>query len=75
MSEKPTFAVGDIVMLKSGGPAMTVVNLGSNVVDCGWFNECVDGWRYDSAGFPHRALVTWTPVREEFFAGQKEVEK
>ncbi|KJK14710.1 YodC family protein [Pseudomonas sp. 2(2015)] len=40
-----TFEIGDVVIMKSGGPAMTVVNLyndehsGRPQVRCSWFNS------------------------------------
>jgi uncharacterized protein YodC (DUF2158 family) len=32
-----TFSVGDVVCLKSGGPWMTVLRIGNEKVNCGWF--------------------------------------
>ena len=49
--------VGEIVRLKSGGPAMTVVATGARaepgVVECAWFDR--DN-AYAAASFPPRAL-------------------
>ena len=33
------FEPGQIVMLKSGGPAMTVVSVGDNGVECVWIGD------------------------------------
>lgn len=38
--------IGDVVMLKSGGPRMTVSELGFNVVECTWFNKSTPCHRY-----------------------------
>ena len=49
--------VGEIVRLKSGGPAMTVVATGARaepgVVECAWFDR---NNGYATASFPPRAL-------------------
>jgi len=34
-----TFKVGDIVELKSGGPAMTIVSIQDDKYSCTWFYE------------------------------------
>lgn len=58
-----TFAVGDIVQLKSGGPKMTVMRVGpkvpraSPVVFCAWF----DGTKKFEGDFPPDALEIATP--------------
>src|SRR5579859_5811094 len=55
--ETMTLQVGEVVRLKSGGPAMTVVATGARaepgVVDCAWFDGADD---YAMASFPPRAL-------------------
>ena len=51
-----SFAVGDVVILKSGGPATTVTGIGKEqsegVVYCSWF----DALNKVSANFPAGAL-------------------
>jgi uncharacterized protein YodC (DUF2158 family) len=37
-NEYPDFNVGDVVRLKSGGPAMTVENASSSRIICKWFD-------------------------------------
>ena len=53
--------VGEVVRLKSGGPAMTVVATGARaepgVVECAWFDS-EDA--YATASFPPRALERMT---------------
>jgi len=44
--------VGDVVRLKSGGPAMTVTSAKEGRVFCAWF----EGTKNDSAFFPEAAL-------------------
>lgn len=40
MTETPTFAAGDVVRLKSGGPKMTVLDMdGDDAVACKWFDR------------------------------------
>jgi uncharacterized protein YodC (DUF2158 family) len=55
------FAVGDVVRLKSGGPAMTVVLVGSNdgvpEVICVWFA----GSKTEQGTFPAAAVEATTP--------------
>ncbi|MDB5483515.1 MAG: putative small protein [Caulobacteraceae bacterium] len=52
-----TLQVGEVVRLKSGGPAMTVVATGARaepgVVECAWFDR---DSAYATASFPPRAL-------------------
>jgi uncharacterized protein YodC (DUF2158 family) len=58
MAGKDTFKVGDLVILKSGGPVMTILSVGgrfSSEADsyhCGWFS----GKKNESDYFPHNAL-------------------
>lgn len=44
--------IGDIVQLKSGGPAMTVTSVGSDAVGCHWFTGSTPA----DASFPPDAL-------------------
>lgn len=51
------FAVGDVVMLRSGGPKMTVTyigddGMGQTVVSCSWF----DGGKPANGDYPPAAL-------------------
>lgn len=50
------FTIGDVVRLKSGGPVMTILDLGWNPLSakCGWF--AADG-RYFQGVLPVTALV------------------
>lgn len=56
------FKVGDIVMLKSGGPLMTVNNIGQyNYADydsaqCDWFIQDKAPWKKDEGVFPLHSL-------------------
>ncbi|MCA1951706.1 MAG: YodC family protein [Hyphomicrobiales bacterium] len=40
------FKIGDVVQVKSGGPAMTVIALGDQV-ECLWFAEASETFRRD----------------------------
>ena len=56
MTDKP-FSVGDVVRLKSGGPAMTVTDIGDDsfgtmTVWCAWF----EGVKGHSGTFPALAV-------------------
>lgn len=42
-----TFEPGDVVALKSGGPAMTVVDVKENDVYCVWYGEAADEVKTD----------------------------
>jgi uncharacterized protein YodC (DUF2158 family) len=52
-----TLQIGDVVRLKSGGPAMTVIATGPRaepgVVECAWFDR---DHTYARTSFPPRAL-------------------
>lgn len=48
------FSVGDVVVLKSGGPKMTVTYLGDRGVSCSWFKDGqIPAWHE----FPAEALT------------------
>ncbi len=49
-----SFSIGDVVMLKSGGPKMTVTYAKDREVFCRWFP---DHSTDKSASFPPEALV------------------
>lgn len=36
------FKVGDIVILKSGGPKMTISKIVSDEIDCQWFHNKIE---------------------------------
>lgn len=40
-----SFTVGDVVMLKSGGPALTVTQVGSEGVTVVWYADSEDNFR------------------------------
>lgn len=64
MSENiENFDIGDLVQVKSGGPAMTVEGQSrfTGEYQCVWFNGNVK--QYSS--FPGTVLQTWTPPKEE----------
>jgi uncharacterized protein YodC (DUF2158 family) len=54
--------VGDVVILKSGGPEMTIIRLspqsdGSQWVRCAWFDQTPDNlWRMETEDFPVESL-------------------
>lgn len=41
MQESHSFAVGDVVLLASGGPKMTVAGVSDTVVNCTWFSDSI----------------------------------
>lgn len=47
------FKIGDVVQLKSGGPAMTVVETGANPT-CAWYADEDESFRRDT--FPEACL-------------------
>lgn len=51
------FDVGDVVCLKSGGPAMTVMQRLSDSFLCGWFD--------DSGNYANRGFKTETIIKVE----------
>jgi len=52
--EKTIFKVGDVVRLKSGGPAMTVSELDKETVTVSWFQRLPsDAPHYNSPLFQH----------------------
>ncbi|MBB3809494.1 YodC family protein [Pseudochelatococcus contaminans] len=40
-----SFSVGDVVMLKSGGPALTVTEVGSESISVVWYADAEDNFR------------------------------
>ena len=56
VSEDETFKVGDVVWLKSGGPSMTVTEVGP-MMFCEWFANNVTS----SKSFPPDALTKKNP--------------
>lgn len=40
-----SFSVGDVVMLKSGGPALTVTEVGDDGVSVVWYADTEDNFR------------------------------
>jgi uncharacterized protein YodC (DUF2158 family) len=50
-----TFEPGDVVMLRSGGPAMTVIEVAENIVTCLWYADGEEVLRTSSV--PVIALV------------------
>ncbi len=68
--------IGDVVRLKSGGPAMTVVapgaRVGSGVVDCAWFGG---DDTFVTAAFPPRALERVMPAPPDAARGSDAVER
>jgi uncharacterized protein YodC (DUF2158 family) len=61
-SETDRFKVGDIVRLKSGGPAMTVQeDLPGGDFRCQWFG----GRKLESGIFPHKSLVAAPDDKDE----------
>lgn len=59
------FNVGDLVQLKSGGPAMTVAGIDSQSVDCTWF----DGPKLTSGSFIAGTLKKYEPPTQRNFGG------
>jgi uncharacterized protein YodC (DUF2158 family) len=55
------FKPGDIVRLKSGGPAMTVESMGDDGINCVWF----DGKRRQAKRFVPQTLTTAEPSPPE----------
>jgi uncharacterized protein YodC (DUF2158 family) len=61
MSESK-FKVGDVVVLKSGGPAMTVCSVGVGPVHCKWFPQ------------GDYAKTVWEPFGPETLMSEEEAE-
>lgn len=57
MEEKNTFKIGDVVILKSGGPNMTIVGINekdNNYVEVSWYEHGTHQFQWNSFNF--RAL-------------------
>ena len=59
------FNVGDVVELKSGGPAMTVAEIGVNTVKCTWFS----GVEAKEGSFPAAALEPYRAPQAHVIGG------
>lgn len=61
---------GSLVMLKSGGPIMTVRYIDNNEITCEWFNHKKDSG-YESTPnsytFNSDSLEIYVPKQEEYF--------
>ncbi len=61
--------LGDIVQLKSGGPDMTILRIGtndgSNVCDCAWFRSGGAALTMDKGSFVIEALVKCVEDKED----------
>lgn len=57
--KKSIYEVGDVVQLRSGGPAMTVTSLDNFVgkLECTWFNVCESTYNY----YTEDSLTLLTP--------------
>lgn len=54
-SETPAVAAGDVVMLKSGGPMLTVASIIGDLASCVWFSDEEDAYRFEE--LPTVALI------------------
>ena len=59
---KATFAPGDVVQLKSGGPAMTVSELDKSMAMCIWFRP--EG-KPEHHAFPVSVLTPFSPTPDD----------
>ena len=62
------FAVGDVVMLKSGGPALTIANASAESVTVIWYADSEDNFR--TTQLPVDALVLFD--EEDHFEDEEE---
>jgi uncharacterized protein YodC (DUF2158 family) len=53
----PEISAGDVVCLKSGGPAMTVYRVDGVIASCCWFFDENDPQRNRDPDNPHRSLA------------------
>ncbi|QKN82079.1 YodC family protein [Scandinavium goeteborgense] len=56
-SSQPSFNVGDLVVLKSGGPEMTIKFVYQDEILCQWFA----GKKLEQGRFAHDSLTTPSP--------------
>ena len=53
------FHAGDVVQLKSGSPALTVLRIADNKITVAWYDDSTNGFKteviIDSALEPHKA--------------------
>jgi uncharacterized protein YodC (DUF2158 family) len=55
------FEPGDVVQLKSGGPPMTVEQVGNEAVSCSWFEKVGNRQQLERETFPPIALTKYEP--------------
>lgn len=64
--------IGSVVMLKSGGPFMTVVSVWNDVADCAYFDPHTDHYCRQTVTFP---LACIELVDEDEFGGGDDGER
>ncbi len=64
-TETPTlpFSPGDVVVVKSGGPLLTVASLIGDLASCVWFSEDEDAYRFEE--LPIAVLTAVEAIEED----------
>lgn len=58
--------LGDVVVLNSGGPKMTVIDFNLKVVYCKFFSgNDLSHWNKYEVSLPKEALELWEPKKEK----------
>ena len=64
---KPAFAPGDVVLLKSGGATLTIVEVAGKIATCVWYAKEAEAFREEKLPLIALQLVDFADDEDEEF--------